>query len=78
MKNYILANIKQQVLQLDKAHAVVHHHTATSSKISDNIRALWRAIMDVERAMEIDDQMEPYAESYSDSLVYESDNLILL
>jgi len=34
--------------------------------------------MDVERAMEIDDQMEPYAESYSDSLVYESDNLILL
>jgi len=45
---------------------------------SDNIRALWRATMDVERAMEIGDQMEPYAESYSDSLVYESDNLILL
>jgi hypothetical protein len=49
--------------------------------------------MDVERAMEIDDQMEPYAESYFDesatsglstlstcpsSDVYESDNLILL
>ena len=65
MKNYILANIKQQVLQLDKAHAVVHHHTATSSKISDNIRALWRAIMDVEQAMELDDEVEPYAERYS-------------
>jgi len=65
MKNYILANIKQQVLQLDEAHAVVHHHTATSSKISDNIRALWRAIMDVEQAMELDDEVEPYAERYS-------------
>ena len=78
MKNYIISKIKHEVIQLDKAQAVVHHNNATSSKISDNIRALWRAIMDVERAMEIDDQMEPYAESYSDSLVYESDNLILL
>ena len=78
MENYIISKIKHEVIQLDKAQAVVHHNNATSSKISDNIRALWRAIMDVERAMEIDDQMEPYAESYSDSLVYESDNLILL
>ena len=65
MKNYIIANIKHEVLQLDKAQAVVHHHNATSSKISDNIRALWRAIMDVEQAMELDDQVEPYAERYS-------------
>ena len=63
MKNYIISKIKHEVIQLDKAQAVVHQNNATSSKISDNIRALWRAIMDVERAMEIDDQMEPYAES---------------
>ena len=89
MKNYIIAKIKHEVIQLDKAQAVVHHNNATSSKISDNIRALWRAVMDVEQAMELDDQVEPYAERYSDesatsglstlytcpsSDVYESDN----
>ena len=66
MKNYIISKIKHEVIQLDKAQAVVHHNNATNSKISDNIRALWRAIMDVEQAMELDDQVEPYAERYSD------------
>ena len=67
MKTYIIAKIKHEEIQHDKAQAVVQHDNATGSvvskevKVSDNIRALWRAIMNVERAMELDDQMERYA-----------------
>jgi hypothetical protein len=66
MQSSTLAKIRQQVVQLDEAHSVVqYHHTATSSQISDHIQALWRAIMDVEQAMELDDEVEPYAQRYS-------------
>ena len=67
MENIILAKIRQQVVQFDQAHAVVqYHNTDTSSKISGHIQALWRAIMDVEQAMELDDvDVEPIEQRYS-------------
>ena len=58
MENDILRSIKQLVLQLHSGHAVVPHHTATSSKILNNIRALWQAIMDIEQAMAGDYAMD--------------------
>ena len=55
MENLILAKIRRQVVQFDQAHAVVQYYdTDTSSKISCHIQALWRAIMDVEQAIELD------------------------
>ena len=54
MGNLILAQIRRQVLVFDQAHAVVEYFdTHTSSKISRHIQALWRAIMDVEQAIEL-------------------------
>ena len=44
MENDILRSIKQLVLQLHAGHR-------GSSKILNNIRALWQAIMDIEQAM---------------------------
>ena len=50
----ILAKIRRQVVVFDQAHAVVQYYdTDTSSKISCHIQALWRAIMDVEQAIEL-------------------------
>jgi hypothetical protein len=70
MKHIILAKIRQQVVQFDEAHAVVQYHNpVTSSKISAHIQALWRAIMVVEQAMELDDvevvEVEPIEQRYS-------------
>ena len=70
MQNIILAKIRQQVVIFDEAHAVVQYHIpVTSSKISAHIQALWRAIMVVEQAMELDDvevvEVEPIAQRYS-------------
>jgi hypothetical protein len=70
MENNILPIIKQLVLQLHAGHAVVPHHTATSSKILNNIRALWQAIMDIEQAMERDVQAEPYKSAASKKHVH--------
>ena len=54
MGNLILAKIRRQVVVFDQAHAVVQYYdTDTSSKISCHIQALWRAIMDVEQAIEL-------------------------
>ena len=54
MGNLILAQIRRQVLVFDQAHAVVEYYdTHTSSKISRHIQTLWRAIMDVEQAIEL-------------------------
>ena len=54
MGNLILAKIRREVLVFDQAHALVEYcNTATSSKISRHIQALWRAIMDVEQAIEL-------------------------
>ena len=67
MKKYIIAKIKHEEIQHDTAQAMVQHDAANGSinskevRVSDNIRALRRAIMNVERAMELDDQMERYA-----------------
>ena len=67
MQKYIIAKIKPEETQHDKAQAMVQHDNANGSitrkdiRASDNIRALRRAIMNVERAMELDDQMGRYA-----------------
>lgn len=64
MKTYIIDKIKHEELQHDKAQAAPSQDNASGSiiskevRVSDNIRALRRAIMNVERAMELDDQME--------------------
>ena len=52
MGNRILAQIRDQVLVFDQAHAVVEYcKPHTSSAISHHIQALWRAITDVEQAI---------------------------
>ena len=54
MGNRILAQIRHQVLVFDQAHAVVEYDNPhTSSAISRHIQALWRAIMDVEQAIDL-------------------------
>jgi hypothetical protein len=65
MKTYIIDKIKHEELQHDKAQAAPSQDNASGSiiskdevRVTDNIRALRRAIMNVERAMELDDQME--------------------
>ena len=73
MKTYIIAKIKQEELQHDKAQAAPSQDNASGSiiskevRVSDNIRALRRAIMNVERAMELDDQMEEF-EQYAETI----------
>ena len=60
-------------MQHDTAQAMVQHDNANGSinskevRVSDNIRALRRAIMNVERAMELDDQMEEF-EQYAETI----------
>ena len=54
MGNRILAQIRHQVLVFDQAHAVVEYYDPhTSSEISRHIQALWRAITDVEQAIDL-------------------------
>ena len=52
MGNRILAQIRDQVLVFDQAHAVVKYcKPHTGSVISHHIQELWRAITDVEQAI---------------------------
>ena len=52
MRNRILAQIRDQVLVFDQAHALVEYcNPDTSRAISHHIQALWRAITDVEQAI---------------------------
>ena len=73
MKTYIIAKIKHEEIQHDKAQAAPSQDNASGSiiskevRVSDNIRALRRAIMNVERAMELDDQMEEF-EQYAETI----------
>ena len=73
MKTYLIAKIKHEELQHDKAQAAPSQDNASGSiiskevRVSDNNRALRRAIMNVERAMELDDQMEEF-EQYAETI----------
>ena len=52
MRNRILAQIRDQVLVFDQAHALVEYcNPDTSRAISHHIQAIWRAITDVEQAI---------------------------
>jgi hypothetical protein len=58
MKTYIIAKIKQEEQAAPSQDNASGSIISKEVRVSDNIRALRRAIMNVERAMELDDQME--------------------
>ena len=63
MRTYIIAKIKQEEQAAPSQDNASGSIISKEVRVSDNIRALRRAIMNVERAMELDDQMERYAMS---------------